>query len=483
MQSIWRKETELAEYEPLCGEAMTHTVIIGGGMAGLLIAYELSRRGVAVAVLERNRIASGVTGNTTAKVTVQHNLIYHRLIRDFGPVQAAQYAQANRKALARYAAIIGREGINCGFERLPSYVYTRDETDLLYEEIKAAVSLGIDAEFTSETMLPFPVKGAVRFPNQAQMNPLAFLRGIVGDLRIYERTEVLEILPCSEEEYIVTTPDGKITARNVVIASHYPFINSPGYFFTRMHQKRSYVIALKNAPHLDGMYIDADDAGYSFRNHGEYLLFGGAGHRTGQNENGGAYEQLQTEAAIYYPGAEVVAKWSAQDCMTVDSVPYIGRYSEKTPHMYVATGFNKWGMTSSMAAALILADRITGEECPFAEVFTPQRFNTAGVGEMIKDGIKAATNLLVKPLTPPKEKIDELPNGHGGIVEYDGHKAGVYKDEQGECYIVSPKCPHLGCQLAWNPDEKTWDCPCHGSRFRYDGTLLDSPAQENLERF
>lgn len=477
MESIWHRTERLREFAPLYGEALADTVIIGGGMAGLLLGYELNRKGVSNVILERNRIASGVTGNTTAKITLQHNLIYSRLIRDFGLERARQYAAANRRALDRYAEIVGKEQIDCGFTRLPACVYSLDETSLLTEELAAAARLGIDAEFTTGTELPFPVKGALRFPDQAQFHPLAFLGGILGDLRVYEHTEALELTDDG-----VITADGRVNARNIVIATHYPFLNVPGYYFLRIHQQRSYVVALEGASKLREMYIDADDAGYSFRGFGELLLLGGAGHRTGQNENGGSYEKLLAQAERWWPGVKEAGRWSAQDCMTIDGVPYIGRYSEKTPRLFVATGFNKWGMTSAMAAAMILASRIAGETCEFAEVFTPQRFNApAGAGKLLQDGMKAAKSLLVKPLTPPRAKLEELPNGHGGIVSYDGGKAGVYKNEAGECFIVSPKCPHMGCELSWNPDEKTWDCPCHGSRFRYDGTLIDAPAQSKLE--
>ncbi len=479
MQSIWNMETEMEQWGELTGEVVTDTVIIGGGMAGILIGYELTRKGVPNVIVERERIGMGATKNSTAKVTAQHNLIYARLMTEQGKPQARQYAMANRKAVERFSGIIGKENIECGFERRPSYVYTLGDPSPIYQEIQAAVSLGLDAEFTRETSLPFPVKGAVRLPNQAQFNPLAFLKGAAKKLTVYENTRVTQI---SREG--VTVEKGKISAKNVVIATHYPFINSPGYYFLRMYQQRSYAIALEHAPQLDGMYIDCAEGGYSFRNAGQRLILGGAGHRTGKNQSGGHYEQLRQAAGEYYPESTVLAQWSAQDCMTIDGVPFIGRYSGKTPHLYVATGFNKWGMTSSMVSAMVISSMIAGDSCEFAGVFTPQRFNVAaGSTTLFQNGIETAKGLAAAVLPAAGGTLDDIAPGHGGVVEYEGRKVGAYRNEDGECFLVSPKCTHLGCRLEWNPDEKTWDCPCHGSRFGYDGQVIDGPALKPLERF
>lgn len=477
--SIWSGEVELEPRSSLEKDISAEVVIVGAGMAGILIGHELKRRGISSVILERNRIAGGVTKGTTAKITAQHNLIYHRLITEVGREQARQYALANTRAVERLAEIVERGGIDCDFVRQPAYVYSLDETSLLYDEVKSACSLGIGAEFRTETALPFPVKGAVCFPNQAMMNPLKFIKGVSAPLVVYENTPVTGI----EKEEVVT-PRGRVKAENIIIASHYPFLDSPGWYFMRMHQQRSYVVALKNAKQLDGMYIDADNMGLSFRNYGDLLLLGGAGHRTGQHEAGGSYAELRRVASQMFPDSEVVAEWSAQDCMSMDGIPYIGRYSPSTPHLYVATGFNKWGMTSSMVSAMILSAILEGKDCEFADVFSPQRFNvTAAAANLWKDGMKAAKGILMERFILPRDRIERLEKGHGGIVEYEGEKVGVYRNEEGEVFIVSPKCTHLGCQLEWNPDELTWDCPCHGSRFSYDGTLLDAPAIDPLPRY
>jgi len=476
MESLWSSTCTFPSHPVLDGDQKTNTLVIGAGMAGLLTAYMLNSKGVDVLVIEADRICGGYTKNTTAKITSQHRLIYDRLIREFGIEKAQQYASANQLAIEKYREVIHALDVSCDFETKDALVYSCGKTDKIDNEIKAAQKLGISAEFTNQSPLPFPITGAVVFHNQAQFHPLQFLRGIVPALTIYENTMALSV-----EGHTVITNRGTVTADHIVVATHYPFINTPGYYFMRMHQDRSYVIALENAPDVNGMYIDEAEQGYSFRNFGPYLLFGGSGHRTGDNAAGDRYQLLRSAAQDYFPYAAERYHWSAQDCMPLDGVPYIGRYSSSTPQLYVATGFQKWGMTTSMVAAMLLSDAITGQKNDFADVFDPGRFKLLpSAKNLAVDGIKAVQGLLSQKLLPPKESLDALPAGHGGIIEYNGEKIGAYKHPDGTVYCVSTKCTHLGCQLEWNPDELTWDCPCHGSRFDYRGRLLSNPAMKDL---
>ena len=462
---------------PLEQHIKADAVVVGAGMAGILTAYRLSQRGMSTVVLEAGRVGGGVTGNTTAKITAQHNLCYEKFITAFGEEQARQYAEANMRAVEQYAEIVSALKIACDFERVPAYVYARYDDEPLRAETKAAQRLGIPAVFTKETSLPFQVIGAVKFENQAQFHPLRFLTALADKLQIYESTPVSEI-----RDSTAITPRGSVHAAHIVIATHFPFINTPGYYFLRMHQQRSYVLALENAQKLDGMYIDADPQGWSLRSYENLLLLGGAGHRTGKHPQHSSYQALREAARTLYPQSRELYAWSAQDCMTLDGVPYIGYYSADTPHVYVATGFNKWGMTSSMAAAAILSDRITGRENPNAQVFTPQRFKPgASIANLMKDGAQAVAGLSKQLFSVPETYLSHIGKGQGGIVEYDDQKLGAYRDEAGHVYLVSTKCPHLGCQLTWNPDERSWDCPCHGSRFDYRGNLLDNPAMRGLD--
>lgn len=474
MESIWSQTCQFRQREALPGDMQTDIAVIGAGMAGVLIASALQETGRRVVVLEAQRIAGGQTRNTTAKLTCQHALLYEKLTRTLGPNKARQYAQANAAALEEYRRIISAQGIECDLEQRDAYVYGTDAARLR-KEAEAAAALGLPASFVEEAKLPFPTAGAVRFANQAQFHPLKFLQAISEPLTIYENTSVQSV----EEDQLITSR-GRVQAEQIVFACHFPFVNFPGIYFARMHQERSYVIALENASQMDGMWIGAEQGSYSFRNYGPLLLLGGGGHRCGENSVGGRYADLRQKAAQWYPGSREVAHWSAQDCVTADSVPYIGPYAASHPNWYVATGFQKWGITSSMVAAMLLRDRICGKENPWAEVFDPGRFDEKNLTGLAQESGQAVKGLAKQLFQIPAEAAKELPPGHGGIVFWKGKKLGVYKDESGALWPVDIRCPHLGCQLEWNPDELSWDCPCHGSRFDYLGRLISGPAQEGV---
>lgn len=476
MKSVWSNSINFKKREALNKDISTEILVIGAGMAGILTAYMLKERGMSVVLIDAGKTAGGNTQNTTAKITSQHNLIYDTLISEFGEEKARQYALANESAIKKYKEIIKEKGIDCDFEEKSAYVFSKNDIDKIKKEVKAAEKLGIDAEFVEEADLPFEIKGAVKFNNQAQFNPLKFLKPLSEELVIYENTRALEI-----KENVVITDKASITAEKIVVATHYPIMNVPGFYFMKMHQERSYVVALENAAHIDGMYIDLDESGYSFRTYKDLLLFGGIKQRTGENEAGGSYDSLKEAAKELYPDSKVLYCWSAQDCMTIDGIPYIGRYSDSTPDIYVATGFNKWGMTSSMVSAIIICDMISGKENDFSEIFSPKRFDLSlSISNVAKDISETAKNFIAQKIYIPSSRIEHIENGHGGIVEYDGQKVGVYKNADGDVFTVSTKCAHLGCQLHWNADEFTWDCPCHGSRFDYKGRLIDSPSVKNL---
>ncbi|HHD2964447.1 FAD-dependent oxidoreductase [Clostridium perfringens] len=476
MKSVWSESCKFRKREALNKDIKTDVLVIGAGIAGVLTAYMLKQKGRDVVLIDAAEIASGNTKNTTAKITSQHDLIYSKLIAEFGEEKARQYAKANELAIKKYKEIIEDKRIECDFEEKPAYVYSLNEIDVLKEEVEAAKNLGIDAEFVDEANLPFKINGAVKFNNQAQFNPLKFLKGISNELIIYENTRALEI-----KENLVVTSGGNITANNIVVATHYPIMNAPGYYFMKMHQERSYVLALENTSEIDGMYIDINKEGYSFRTYNNLLLLGGISHRTGENEEGGSYDKLRKVAKELYTKAKEKYYWSAQDCMTIDGIPYIGRYSSETPNIYVATGFNKWGMTSSMVSAMIISDMILEKENDFSEIFSPRRFDLSlSINNIANDLIETAKNFIAQKVYIPSSEIEHIKNGHGGIIEYNGEKVGVYKNKEGKEFFVSTKCTHLGCQLSWNADELTWDCPCHGSRFDYKGRLIGSPATKDL---
>lgn len=476
MQSIWNHETELSKREALKGRIETDTAVIGGGLAGVLIAFFVQQQGIPAVVLEANRIGSGQTRNTTAKITCQHGLIYDKLIRQFGIERARQYALANQTAIETYRRIVQEQHIDCDLETLPAYLYSNADPDALRREAEAANRLGIAADFTMDTALPFPVKGALRFDNQAQFHPLKFLRHIADHVTIYERTSVQTI-----SGNTIRTKHGTVHAKHIVFASHFPFVNFPGLYFARMHQERSYVVALRQAQQLDGVYLGMDANGISFRNAGNLLLLGGGSHRTGLNTDGGQYATLRRHAQKWYPNSTEIAYWSAQDCMPIDGIPFIGQYARSKPNWFVATGFQKWGMTSSMVSAQLIGDLIGGKHSEYAAVFCPQRFHLRASAKNLSANIGQFTKgVLTSTFAIPRSTPTTLPVGCGKIVSVNGKRVGAYKDSSGTVHLVSARCPHLGCALAWNPEERSWDCPCHGSRFDYTGRLISGPAQTNI---
>lgn len=477
-KSLWEKTVSVPSYPSFTGDSHTDVLIVGGGITGILTAYMLTEKGVRCTVLEAASLFSGQTGRTTAKITSQHGLIYEKMIRTHGFATARAYAEASEAAIAEYCRIANEKNIECEMETLPAYVYSTDR-EALKRETESAIALGLPASFVTETELPFSAAGAVRFEKQAQFHPLKFLTALLPGLEIYENSPVLAI-----KGHSVTVPGGSIHAKKLIFATNFPKINLPGFYFMRMHRERSYVIALESAFHLHGMYYGADKDGFSLREAGDgVILLGGAGHRTGKNPDGGSFQTLKQAAERFFPGARILCQWSAQDCMTPDHIPYIGRFSKNTPDTYVATGFCKWGMTSAMVAAKLLCDLIRRKPNRYASVFSPSR-KLVGIAAILSDGIQTAGSLTKQVFYLPNRDARTIPPGHGGIVQIGGHKRGVYReilpDGKTKLHVVSVKCPHLGCELVWNPDEKSWDCPCHGSRFDIDGRLLDGPAEKGV---
>jgi len=477
MKSVWVENYNIEKRDSLKQNISTEAVVVGAGITGLLTAYMLQKKGVEVVVIDRGSILNGNTRNTTAKVTIQHNLIYDKLIKEFGEENAKRYAEANKLALETYREIIEENKIDCDFENIDAYIYSLDNPQKIIKEYEAARKIGIEAELVDEIELPFKIAKAVKFKDQGQFNPIKFLNTIAKDLKIYEDTKAEDI-----KNGLVITNRGEIKAEHIVVATQYPIIDSSGYYFLRMHQERDYVIALKNAQKLKGIYRDEKEEGYSFRNYKDLLILTGASVRTGANEEGGRYNQLREYAKELYPASIEEYNWSAQDCMTSDYIPFIGVYSDEMPKVYVATGYNKWGMTSAMVAAIIISDKIIGKENDFNKVFSPSRFDlTASIKNLSKNFGTTVYNFIAQKISLPTSVLEDVKLGHGGIITHEGEKIGAYKNDKGEVFTVSTKCPHLGCELKWNPDDLAWECPCHGSRFDYKGNFLNSPAIKELK--
>ena len=466
MKSVWKQDTVIKANKELEHDISVNTVVIGAGMAGVLTAYLLQKKGIDTVVLEAARIGSGQTQNTTAKITSQHGLFYSKMIHKVGRKRLKGYALANEEAIGQYEEIIKRENMDCDFERLPAVLYTTDARNnrLLLKEAKIAGKLGIDARYrqydgtgtdmTHVSQKSVNIKSEVIFENQAQFHPLKFLKAIAQKLTIYENTPVISV-----KGHTVYTSRGRIEADHIVFATHYPFINMPGFYFMREHQERSYVLALKGAEALPAMYYSMDRDGLSLRRYGELLLLGGGNHRTGkkttckQDETG--YTFLRRMKDKYFPDTEIVAAWSAQDCMPHDEIPFIGRYSYFRPYWYVATGFKKWGMTSSMIAAEIISDDI-------------RRSTDCGVPKDSPRGIARYRDVFAPQRVLLRASFCNF------VIDVCESIAGLCK---GIFYSKGRRCPHMGCRLEWNDEEKSWDCPCHGSRFTNEGEVIDNPAQ------
>lgn len=433
MNSVWSESAEQLRFEPLKGNISTDVLVIGGGMAGILCAYMLKNAGADCILVEAKRICGGVTKNTTAKITLQHGLIYDKLIKQLGQEKARLYLESQMKACGEFERLC--RSVECDYEKKNSYVYSLDDRAKIEKEVAALASLGVKAEFCESINLPFRVAGAVKVGNQAEFNPLKFAFEIAKGLPIYENTKIRELMPDK-----AVTEYGEIGFRKAIVATHFPILNKHGAYFIKMYQHRSYVLALEGAENVDGMYVDEAEKGLSFRNYGNLLLLGGGAHRTGKK--GGSFAELEAFTRKNYPSAKIKYRWATQDCMTLDGVPYIGQYSKSTPQLYAATGFNKWGMTSSMVSAMILTDLVQEKSNKYASVFNPSRSMLHP--QLAVNAFETVTGLL----TP-----------------------------------TAPRCPHLGCALKYNSAEHSWDCPCHGSRFTENGELIDNPATDDKINF
>ena len=474
--SIWTRTVPLPVFEPLSGHLQADAAVVGGGITGLLTAALLRREGASVVVLEADRIGGGQTGRTTAKLTAQHGLKYSRLLQKTGPESAGQYARANLEAIERLRRLVQEWKISCDLCDCTAYLYTRAHPDRLEQEYNACRRLGMDVFLTEAPQLPFSAQ-ALGLREQAMFHPLKLMAGLADGLTIFERSRVLEV-----SGHTLRTAHGSVSAGTVIFTCHFPFLNVPGWYFLRQHQQRSDVLALEGASVITDCYLGIDQDGLSFRPYGKLLLLGGGGHRTGEEPQEPAYVSLLQAARQLWPHCRVVSRWSAQDCMPMDGIPYIGPYSHSRPDWLVATGFQKWGMTSAVIAAEILSSLTLGRQLTADQaVFSPQRFHgRASLPQLSQDSVQAVRGLSRLFLEPGRIPAEELPPGHGGIVQLNGEKVGAYRTEDGILLAVSVKCPHLGCQLTWNSGEKSWDCPCHGSRFDVYGHLLDGPAQKDL---
>lgn len=483
------------KYPKLDKKIEADITIIGGGLTGITTAYYLTKSGVKVTLLEKDKIANHTSGNTTGKITSQHGLFYNYLLQSVGKEQAKQYLYANEEAIQNIAKIIEEEKIECEFEWQDNYVYAQTEENLkkINAEHEALEFLNFkNSEIIEKADIPIKNLGAIKFKKQAQFNPCLYALALAEKVeerggQIFEDSKVIDIKK-EDEEYEIITEDGKVYSKVVVICTHYPIINAPGFYFLKMYQSTSYIIAVETKAKLfDGMYINAEDDVISLRT-AKYkdkrlVLIAGMDHKTGAKiDLRNSYRKLEETANKLFPGCKVIYRWNAEDCIPLDKIPYIGEFSNLWPNVYVGTGYKKWGITSSNVAANIITDKILEKKNPYEEVFTSTRLkpikNYKELGNMLKE---VAYSEVINKLRATDEHVRDIKQGEAKIIDIAGKKVGIYRDKAGSLFAVKPYCTHLGCELSWNNLENTWDCPCHGSRFTYEGKSIYDPAIKDLE--
>ena len=497
MSSFWIETSKIDTFKKIDKDLETDVCIVGGGICGLTIGYYLVKNGYKVTILDKNEIGQKTSGNTTAKITLQHNLFYDYLISSYGRDFALKYFNSNKEAISNIKKIIDTENIDCDFEWQSNYVYATKQEDLkkIHNEVKAINSLEDGyAKFVTDCDLPFKTYGAIKLENQAQFHPLKYMSGLANAIQNYGGTIFTNSLATDVQKtangYSTIVNDKLVKSKYVVLASHYPFKNFPGFHFLKMYQSTSYAIAVDTGTDLfDGMYINPSEPTFSFRTakYGDkkILIVVGGDHKTGyapDNYTSG-YKPLEDMVYKIYPNSKILYRWNTRDCISLDKIPYIGKFSDLMSNIYMATGFKKWGMTCSDVAANIITDDILGYVNSYNDVYNSTRFkpikNRVELKNMIYKTVKSFVSNRIKI---PSEDLSKIKNDNGGIIKIEGNSIGIYKDLEGNIFAINPTCTHLGCLLTWNNIDKTWDCPCHGSRFDFTGKNIYDPAFKDLEK-
>lgn len=496
MKSYWEEDRKkYKKWESINDDIKTDICIIGGGLAGLSTAY-YSCLQTDVVILEKDRICSKTSGKNTGKVTSQHGLFYDYLLNSQGEEYAKDYLNINENAINEIERIINKENIDCDFTKESSYVFTKQEKEIekIKNENKVVNHLQKEiSAYTKDVELPIEIKGAIEFKNQAQIHPIKYGYGLAKAIeknggKIFENTQVKNVRK-EENRYIIDVNDKKVIANHVVIATRYPIISFPGYYFLKMYQSTSYAMVFDCKEQLfKGMYISAEVPTISFRvikeRNKELLLVVGYDYKTGTAEAEDGYQNITTIVKNIYPKAKCLYKWTAEDCISLDKIPYVGEYSSTMKNLYIATGFNKWGITLSNVAGKIISDKIFNKENRFENIFKSTRLRPVkNKDEFLNMAKEAGKSIILSKFKIPEEKLEKIKNDEGKIININDKKVGVYKDKEGKVYAVKPICTHLGCELYFNNIEKIWECPCHGSKFNYDGTSIEVPSNKNLEKF
>jgi len=496
-QSYWIDSTNTPQFDPLQEDIHVDVVIVGGGITGITTAYLLSKEGKKVSILDAGTLLNGTTGHTTAKVTAQHDLIYDEFINHLGINKAKLYYEANNEALQFIKNTIDEHQIDCDFLTQDAYLFstTQQYAEKIEKEYEAYQKLNIEGDLVSEIPFNIRILNGISMKNQAQFHPLKYLAHLVKLIKdagclIYENTIAVNIEENGNDVTVLTRDNYRVTARQVVSSSHFPFYEGTGLYSTRMYANRSYALLVKTKEdYPGGMYLSVDQPSRSFRsvtiNNEKMILIGGESHKTGQGKDTlEHYKALENFAEHVFTVENIAYRWSTQDLITLDKLPYIGAIIDSQPNVLIATGYRKWGMTTSTVAARLLSDLILNRENPYVELYKPSRFYAdPSLKKFFMENGDMVKHLLKGKLEIPVKEIHELNNEEGAPVLIDGHRKGAYKDSDGNVHIVDTTCTHAGCEVNWNHAERSWDCPCHGSRFSFTGEVLEGPAEKPLQKY
>ncbi|HET7580225.1 MAG TPA: FAD-dependent oxidoreductase [Bacillales bacterium] len=494
-EPYWRDSVDLPEFPRLEEDLHVDAVIVGGGITGITSAYLLANEGKKVALLEADKLLNGTTGHTTAKITAQHGLIYDEFIRNIGKSKARLYYEANTKALNFIKKTVKEHQIDCDFSEQDAYLYatTVKYARKLENEARAYEKLGIDGELVDEIPFNIDIQNGLVMRNQAQFHPLKYLAHLIQIIKdkggqIFENTVAVNV-KTGKQPKVITRDGATVTADHVLACTHFPFYEGLGLYSARMHADRAYILGVKTKEdYPGGMYLSADDPVRSLRsakiNGEEMVLIAGESHQTGQGiDTMEHYKALRKFGEQVFGSQDIVYRWSAQDLVTQDKVPFIGPVTSDQPNVLIATGFRKWGMTNGTVAALLFRSRILGKKNAFHDLFAPSRFYAnPSLKNFLIDNADVVKHLIKGKLDLPYQKIEDLSNDEAAIINIEGQRKGAYKDKEGDVHIVDTTCTHIGCEVEWNDGDRTWDCPCHGSRFSYTGEVIEGPAEKPLQQ-
>lgn len=472
--SVWKSDKK--DYPSLGGDAERDIVVIGGGIAGYLTAFRLAEEGQFVTLIEADKLFSGTTGRTTAKITYNQGGIYYDLYSRYGEETARAYFKAQYDGMQGLKKLKEKFLIECDWTETNGYIFSDGASSRLKKTFDVMQKIGAPCEWV-DGLARFDANCAIKSKRQYLFDPLKFLCALPVRFEIFEHTRALDV---DVENKTVITEDGKIKAKKIIVATHFPIINPYGAYFLKLRQSTSYTVAV-NKKLTGEMFLEEKADGISVRPYSGGTLFGGGDHRTGRIRDFGHFLNLKTVAEKLYGADTVTNCWSAEDVMTFDGMPMAGLYANGTDGVYVITGFNKWGMANSMTCATLICDLVLGKENEYAALFSPQRKVKGSTGAFVSNALTNVKEITMGYFRLTTKTAEDVAKGTGAIVKCNGKKRAVYRDEEDNLHIIGSMCPHMHGELKWNADTHTWDCPCHGSRFDIYGNILSEPAAKRCK--